>query len=265
VWADIDPISGNLDPESVESSITSKTKAIIAVHYGGYPAKLNELRTIADKYGIFLIEDCAHALGATFDGNAIGTVGDFSIFSFQAIKHMTTVDGGVLVLKNPDQLVEAKKIRWFGMLKGVSRTEVDIHSVGYKYNMNNVTASIGLVQLRSISQILDKHISNGKYYDKAISNIQGLDFARCDGSSQSSYWLYTLLSDYSSDLEKALNFEGVQASKLHRPNNKHSIFFGSKKNLPGLDKFYRRLLHIPCGWWVTNGQCDEIISILKKG
>lgn len=265
VWADIDPISGNLDPESVESSITPKTKAIVVVHYGGYPAKLRELRAIADKYGIFLIEDCAHALGATYDGDAVGTFGDFSIFSFQAIKHMTTVDGGVLGLKNPDKLVAAKKIRWFGMLKGVPRTEVNINSIGYKYNMNNVTAAIGLVQLRGISAILDKHISNGKYYDKSISKIQGLDFAKCDHGSQSSYWLYTLLSEYSGDLEKALNSRGVQASKLHRPNNKHSIFFDSKKNLPGLDKFYKRLLHIPCGWWVAESQCDEIISILKKG
>ncbi|QWD04227.1 DegT/DnrJ/EryC1/StrS family aminotransferase [Polynucleobacter paneuropaeus] len=265
VWADIDPISGNLDPASVESSITPKTKAIIVVHYGGYPARLKELRAIADKYGVPLIEDCAHALGATYDGNAVGSVGDFSIFSFQAIKHMTTIDGGVLVLKNSDQLDAAKKIRWFGMLKGVPRTEVDINSIGYKYNMNNVMASIGLVQLGSISNILDKHISNGKYYDQSISNIQGLNFAKVDQTSQSSYWLYTLLSEYSSDLEKALNSRGVQASKLHRPNNKHSIFFDSKKNLPGLDKFYKQLLHIPCGWWVSDSKREEIISILKQG
>jgi perosamine synthetase len=265
VWADIDPISGNLDPESVISAISPKTKAIIVVHYAGYPARLKELREIADKYGIFLIEDCAHALGATYAGKGVGSVGDFSLFSFQAIKHMTTIDGGVLVVKNPDQLLAAKKIRWFGMLKGVSRTEVDISSVGYKYNMNNVTATIGLSQLLGISSLLDKHKSNGMYYDNLISKIPGLDFARCDRDAESSYWIYTLLSEFSSDLEKALNTSGIQASKLHRPNNKHTIFMESNKNLPGLDKFYKKLLHIPCGWWVTDARREEIISILKKG
>lgn len=265
MWADIDPASGNLDPESVERSITPKTKAIIVVHYGGYPARLGELREIADKYGISLIEDCAHALGAIYGGREVGKVGDFSIFSFQAIKHMTTIDGGVLAIKNPDLLVAAKKIRWFGMLKGVPRTEIDISSVGYKYNMNNVTAAIGLVQLMNISNILDKHKCNGRYFDSSISKIAGLDFAKCDQTSESSYWLYTLLSEYSDDIERALNSENIQASKLHRPNNKHSIFLDSNKDLPGVDKFYRRLLHIPCGWWVTDEKREEIISILRKG
>lgn len=265
VWADIDPVSGNLDPESVISVISSKTKAIIVVHYGGYPARLQELRDIADKYGIFLIEDCAHALGATYAGKGVGTIGDFSIFSFQAIKHMTTIDGGVLVIKNPNQLMAAKKIRWFGMLKGVPRTEVDISSIGYKYNMNNVTATIGLVQLMGISKLLEKHKLNGQYYDNSIAKIPGLDFAICDQDGKSSYWIYTLLSEFSGDLEKTLNAAGIQASKLHRPNNKHTIFMGSNKNLSGLDKFYRRLLHIPCGWWVTDEKREEIISILQKG
>jgi dTDP-4-amino-4,6-dideoxygalactose transaminase len=265
IWGDIDPISGNLDPESVENAITSKTKAIVVVHYAGYPARLRELREIADRYGIVLIEDCAHALGAISGGNKIGSIGDFSIFSFQAIKHMTTIDGGALTVKNPDLLIAAKKTRWFGMLKGVSRTEINIDSIGYKYNMNNIVATVGLIQLEGIDNVLSRHISNGKYYDNSISKIPGLDFAQCEQGSESSYWIYTLLSEFSEDIEKALNTAGIQASKLHRPNNKHSIFFDSSKDLPGLDTFYRRLLHIPCGWWVTDEKREEIISILKKG
>lgn len=265
VWADVDPVSGNIDPGSIRQSITSRTKAILVVHYAGYPVRLAEIRAIADEYGIALIEDCAHALGATYDGKPIGTIGDYAIFSFQAIKHMTTVDGGILAVADPEKLVQAKKFRWFGMLKGVSRTTVDIENVGYKYNMNNVTATIGLVQLRHIQSVLDRHIENGRYYDSQLQNIAGVDFARCDAAAMPSYWLYTLQTDHSDDLEKALSKAGIMASKLHRPNNYHSIFRSSERQLPGLDRFYRRLLHIPCGWWVSDADRERIIGVIKKG
>jgi perosamine synthetase len=265
VWADIDPATGNLDPESVREHITPRTKAIICVHYAGYPVRLAELRAIADEFGIALIEDCAHALGARYDGMSIGNVGDFSIFSFQAIKHMTTVDGGALAFKDEKHMTAAKKFRWFGMLKGVPRTEVDIDSVGYKYNMNNVTATIGLSQLGYIDHVIERHIENGRYYDNELRNVSGVDFAICDAYGQSSYWLYTLLTDSSADLEKSLGAGGVSASKLHRPNNLHSIFKSAHAALPGLSRFYNRLLHIPCGWWVDDATREQIVSIIRKG
>ena len=264
VWADVDPTSGNMDPDSVKKKITPNTKAILCVHYAGYPVRLRELREIADAHGIALIEDCAHALGAYYDGKHVGNIGHYSIFSFQAIKHMTTVDGGALVISDASKLNQAKRFRWFGMLKGVPRTEIDITSVGYKYNMNNVNATIGLVQLSVIDGILNRHIQNGKYFDTVFSTIP-IDFAKSENIAQSSYWLYTLLSEHSSDLEKAFNAAGVSASKLHRPNNLHSIFKSSKDELPGLKKFYDRLLHIPCGWWVTDEDRERMLDIVRKG
>jgi perosamine synthetase len=265
VWADVDPVLGNMNPDSVRAKITPKTKAILCVHYAGYPAKLRELREIADHHGIALIEDCAHALGAHYAGNPIGNVGHYAIFSFQAIKHMTTVDGGVLVVSDASKVDQAKRFRWFGMLKGVPRTEVDIDSIGYKYNMNNVNATIGLAQLADIDRLLERHIQNGQFFDSAFLAVTGIEFARCEDIAQSSYWLYTLLSDHSSDLERAFNASGVTASKLHRPNNFHSVFRSSRDNLPGLDRFYRRLLHIPCGWWVSDEDRERMVDIVKKG
>ena len=265
VWADVDPQSGNVNPDSIRQSITGKTKAIVVVHYAGYPVRLAEIRAIADEFDIPLVEDCAHALGATYDGKPVGTVGDFGIFSLQAIKHMTTVDGGMLTVADPKLMTAAKKFRWFGMLKGVPRTEVDIQTVGYKYNMNNVNATIGLVQLKYISDVINRHISNGQYYDEWFQSVPGVDFARCDIVAKPTYWLYTLLSDHAQEIEKALNAADVVASKLHRPNNLHSIFNNSKKPLPGLEKFYKRLLHIPCGWWVSDTDRERIVDVIKKG
>jgi dTDP-4-amino-4,6-dideoxygalactose transaminase len=175
---------------------------------------------------------------------------------------MTTVDGGMLVVRDPARLIEAKKMRWFGMLKGVPRTEVDIRTVGYKYNMNNVNAAIGLVQLRAIDSVLATHKTNGQYFDAAFATMPRIEFAVSDASSRPSYWLYTLLSERVDQIEKELISNGISASKLHRPNNLHTIFSASNKPLPGLDRFYQKLLHIPCGWWVTQDDRARIVDIV---
>lgn len=265
VFADVDSFSGNLSPEAVEASITPRTKAILVVHYAGFPARLAELRAIADKHGIALIEDAAHALGASYNGRGIGSIGDYAIFSLQAIKHMTTVDGGVLTLRDCSRLAEARKLRWFGMAKGVPRTEVDIERAGFKYNMSNVSAVIGLAQLESIGARIHRHIENGRFFDEAIGGIAGLDITRFDPRAQPSYWLYTVLSDNSEDIERRLAAVGVSASKLHRPNHLHSVFAPMRRPMPGLESYYRRLTHVPCGWWVTDEDRERIVDALRKG
>lgn len=265
VWADVDPKTGNIDPVSVSEKITEKTKAIMCVHYAGYPARLQELKRIAEQFQISLIEDCAHALGAEYDGHHVGSFGDYGIYSFQAIKHMTTVDGGALAFSDTSKLSEAKRFRWFGMLKGVPRTEVDITSVGYKYNMNNVNAAIGLEQLKTIDTVLNRYRENGEFYDEKLSDISGIEYAITEDVAKPTYWIYTLLSEDSENIERALNSAGVSASKLHRPNNLHSIFRTSWAELPGLELFYKKLLHIPSGWWVRDEDRQLIVDVLKKG
>lgn len=264
-FADVDPMTGNLDPEAVEASIGPRTRAILVVHYAGYPVDLQAMRNIADRHGIALIEDCAHALGARFGGQAVGTFGDAAIFSFQAIKHMTTVDGGALVLRDPAKVRAARKLRWFGLEKGVPRTEVDITEGGFKYNMTNVAGIIGLHQLDTIELAIAKHIEHGRAFDAALAGIPGLSPARVDAESEPSYWIYTLLSNDSSDVERRLAEVGVAASKLHRPNHLHSVFAAYRRDLPGLEAFYNRLVHIPCGWWVSDEDRARIIDALAKG
>jgi dTDP-4-amino-4,6-dideoxygalactose transaminase len=237
----------------------------VVVHYAGFPASLRELRRVADRHGVALIEDCAHALGASFGENGIGTVGDYAIFSLQAIKHMTTVDGGMLTMRDVSNAERARRMRWFGMSKGVPRTEVDIEQVGFKYNMHNVAAVIGLAQLETIEARINRHIENGRFFDKAISTIPGLGVTRVDPECAPSYWLYTILSEDSSAVERCLASIGVSASKLHRPNHYHSIFAPMRRSMPGLDTYYRRLTHIPCGWWVSDEDRERIVDALRKG
>ncbi len=265
VFADVDPDTGNLSPEAVQAAVTERTAAICVVHYAGYPADLTALRQIADQHGIGLIEDCAHALGARYAGKAIGTIGDSAIFSLQAIKHMTTVDGGVLGLRDPALTLLAKQLRWFGLTKGVARTEVDLKRPGFKYNMSNVTATIGLQQLDHIDGLIARHCDNGRYFDRELAAIGGIQSATVVAEAEPSYWIYTLLADNSDEVEQCLAAIGVSASKLHRPNHFHSAFAPFAGPLPGLDSFYRRLVHIPCGWWVSDDDRQRIVDALAKG
>jgi dTDP-4-amino-4,6-dideoxygalactose transaminase len=249
----------------VRSLISPRTKAILLVHYAGFPVRLKELREIADEHGIALIEDAAHALGARYGDAAIGTIGDFGIFSLQAIKHMTTVDGGVLTLRDTSRADEARRLRWFGLSKGVPRTEVDIKAPGYKYNMHNVAAVIGLAQLEQIGGLIQRHIDNGRFFDEQLSRIPGLAVTRFDDAAAPSYWLYSVLSDDSDAVEARLHGIGVAASKLHRPNHLHSVFAPMRRPMPGLDAYYRRLTHLPCGWWVSDDDRERIVDALARG
>jgi dTDP-4-amino-4,6-dideoxygalactose transaminase len=265
VWADVDPGDGTLDPGSVRERITDRTRALMVVHYAGYPARMAELLAVARDAGLPVIEDCAHALGATYGGAPVGSLGQYGVFSFQAIKHLTTVDGGALALGDPGQLTRARAFRWFGMLKGVDRAEVDITALGYKYNMHNVAATLGLVQLGGIDALLARHVANGRFYDAELARIPGLAPAAFDPRGRPAYWLYTLLCDDPEDAGRALQARGVAAAKLHKPNHRHTLFGPMARELPGLERFYRRLLHIPCGWWVDDESRQRIVDALRKG
>ena len=265
VFADVDPKTGNLDPASVAERITDRTCAICVVHYAGYPADLTALRRLADHHGIDLIEDCAHALGATFAGRPIGAFGDSAIFSFQAIKHLTTVDGGALVLRDPVRADRARRLRWFGLTKGMPRHEINVGEAGFKYNMSNVSATIGLRQIDFIDARIDRHVANGRFFDEALAATPGLKPAWVLDGASPTYWLYTLLCDNSDEVAARLRTLNVEASKLHRPNHLHDLFRPYGSDMPGLEEFYRRLLHLPCGWWVDDATREQMADALTRG
>lgn len=265
VWADIDFNTGCLCPDDVEKKITEKTKAIIAVDYAGTPINIKRFQEIEKKYNIPIIQDSAHALGATYKNEKIGSHFKYTTFSFQAIKHMTTVDGGMICIRDDEEYERAKLIRWFGIKKGVSRLENDIHTQGYKYHMNNVNAKIGLVQLQEINSVIKKYIDNGKFYDEALKNVKDVELLSYYENSQPSYWLYTLKVERRAAFIKKLNNNGIMASELHKRNDEHSIFKDSKTQLPNVDKFEKKWVHIPCGWWVSNEDREKIVKCIKEG
>lgn len=264
VWADIDFDTGNLCPEDVERKISSKTKAIVVVDYAGVPVDIKRFQALEKKYGIPIIEDAAHAFGASFDGKKLGSHFSFVAFSFQAIKHLTTVDGGLLCIRDEELYEKAKIIRWFGLDKKIARQLNNISIQGYKYHMNNVNACIGIVQLEEFDTRLSAYVSNGRYYDNELKNIKDIELLKYYESSNPSYWLYTLKVKRREDFINKLKQNGIEASPLHKRNDVHHIFRYSKAHLPNVDRFELEWVHIPCGPWVGESEREMIASVIKE-
>jgi len=265
VWADVDPNTGLLDPKSVREKITERTKAIMLVHYAGMVCDMDEFNKISEETGIPVIEDAAHALGAKYQGKVIGSNSRFTCFSFQAIKHMTTVDGGAIAFKDPDEVTPARKLRWFGLDKKVSRLENDITRAGYKYGINNLTGIIGVIQLRHVQEVINKYIENGKFYDEALKGAQGVTLVPYYQNTEPSYWLYTMKVEDRDNFIKLMESIDVTASPLHHRSDTHSVFAGSRCDLPNMEEWYSRFVHIPCGWWVDAETREQIVETIKKG
>ena len=265
VWADVDAKNGLISPQSIEEKITSKTKAIVVVHYAGMVCDMDNINSISKKYNVPVIEDCAHALGAKYNNKKVGQNSMFNCFSFQAIKHLTTIDGGCIAFNSDRFIQEARELRWFGLQKNVSRLETDIKRVGYKYGMNNVNATIGIVQLKHMEKIISTYIENGKFFDDSLKNINGVHLVKYNNNTEPSYWLYTMKVENRDDFIKMMLENGVEASPLHHRNDTHTVFKHSKCDLPNMDLWYNTYVHIPCGWWVTKEDRGRIVDLIKKG
>ncbi|MHC4073365.1 MAG: DegT/DnrJ/EryC1/StrS family aminotransferase, partial [Planctomycetota bacterium] len=276
VWSDIDPWTGNIDPEDVKRKITKKTKAIICVHWGGYPCEMIDLACAADipyekgRPSIRIIEDAAHAFGSIFQHKFIGGYyrSRFTCFSFQAIKGLTTVDGGALTCKFRQDYDRGKLLRWYGIDRNAEckdlRCEEDIAEYGYKFHMNDVCATIGIEQLKYVQDILNLHRRNAAMYDRAFCELENVKLLRYEPGLQSSYWLYTIRVKGRDEFVKKMAEAGIMASKVHARNDLHSCFKDSRCDLPGVDEFYSEQVSIPVGWWVTEAEVKYIINEVIK-
>lgn len=275
VWADIDPTTGTLYAEAIRRAITPKTKAVMFVAWAGNPGEMDILYETCQERGIKLIIDAAHAFGARFDGKCISEFADYTCYSFQAIKHITTGDGGALVCKDKEDLTQAKCLKWFGLDRDSAKDangdwkgqqwDVDVKEPGYKFNMNNIAAALGLSQMRHINKIIDAHRANAKIYDELFKSTRVHSLYR-PPRSVSSNWVYTLLAPDSADgsirdaIVRDLNAEGIMAGLVHVPNDGYTCFQRSEKELLGVRKFERRHFSIPCGWWLDDRDIKHIAS-----
>ena len=268
VWADVDRETGMVTAETIEPLITSKTRAIYILHKEGAPAEIEDIYKLAKKYKLRVVEDAAHAFGAMRKGKKIGSMGDFVCFSFQAIKHITTGDGGALLCGNQSDYECAKKIKWFGIdrdaREGRDVWREDIQDWGLKGNMNDISATIGISQIKHINFILHSFHENGRRYDELLSNVTNVKTLKRNLDDYQTYWAYTFLVENRKEVISELAKEGVSSSQIHVRNDHYSMFNSNSSNLENTNWFDQRELAIPCGWWIDSKLQERIVEIIKK-
>jgi dTDP-4-amino-4,6-dideoxygalactose transaminase len=275
-WVDVNPNNLNMDLDDLERKLSPTTKIIYLVHWGGYPVDLDRVKRIQDKcyklYGFkpAVIEDCAHAFGSKYKNIPIGSYGNYSTFSFQAIKHLTSVDGGILICPHEKQYKRARVLRWYGIDRDDNRKdfrcEADIPEWGYKFHMNDVNASIGLSNLKEVDkEVISKHKANAKYYNEQLKNVNGVTLLENKEGYDSAYWIYTLKVERQNDFMEMMKNQGIMVSRVHERNDKHTCVKEFRSSLPNLDKVVKEMICIPVGWWVTNEQREYIVKSIKQG
>lgn len=259
-FCDVGPDSLNMDPDHLRTRITDKTKAIVVVHYGGAPVA-QEIFDIAKDAGIPVIEDCAQAIGPEWPG----TRGEFACFSFQAVKHITTGDGGMLVL--PEELrAKAKRVRWFGIDREAKLAGVwanDITEIGFKYQMTDIAAVMGVFGLAALDyQIAYRRILRAEY-EHGLEGVEGVRLI--DRHPESACWLCTVAVDRRDDLRTKLKEHGIESDLTHYRNDRYSIFKEFRGVFPNMDAIDSKYLVLPMHMGMFQGDVERICDVIRSG
>jgi perosamine synthetase len=271
VFADIQPFTGNICPQSIKKKITPKTKAIMPVHWAGYPCDMDEINKIAKEHGLAVIEDAAHALGATYKERSIGSVSPLTVFSFQAIKHLTTGDGGAVCSLTEADEKQLLKRRWFDIDRETALPSIlgervyDAANIGFKYHMNDFAASLGLGNIGELHDTLQKHRSIAKFYRDNLKIIKGITLLDYKNDRESSYWIFTMLVEDRENFIKALKDRGVPTSVVHQRIDQNGVFGHRTPDLHGQEFFDRKQIALPIHAGLTHSDLETIIQSIQKG
>lgn len=263
VFADIDVETGNISVDDVRAKINHKTRAVIAVSWGGTPCDLEALQTLCDEKSVYLIQDNAQALGATYRGLPITNWGDFSCFSFQVTKHLTTGDGGLIVANDEIDRELLRMLRWFSIDRDnnhpdeTGERQYTLWDIGFKAHMNDYEAALGLGNLNGIQERISRRRDVALRYCVELRINPVYD-------SGSSYWLYDLLIQDRSEFMRAMKSRNIPVSVVHVGIDKHPIFNGTS-DLPNQRYWDKHHVCLPCHSSLTDEDVERVIHAVNLG
>ena len=277
-WIDTDNTTANVCINDIKSKLNEHTKVLYIVHWGGYPVDLDRLKELQEEhlilygYKFMIIEDCAHAFGAEYKNKKLGNHGNICVFSFQAIKHLTTGDGGIIILPNKELYDNAKLLRWFGINRDKRnynrkdfRLENDVLEWGYKFHMNDINATIGLYNLPHMNNLLEKNRENNDYLYKELQNIDNIFLFEKDDDRKSACWLFTMKVERKNTFIEKMKENGIMTSQVHNRNDLNTCVSSFVCDLPNITELEKSLICIPVGWWLEKKELDYIVNIIKCG
>lgn len=264
VFVDSSEQSLNLDETQIESQISSKTKAIIAVHLYGVPVNMTYLRSICDKYKLILIEDCAEAHGAMVHGSYVGTMGDIGVFSFFGNKILSTGEGGALLTNNMELADRIRLFRGQGM---------DPHRrywfpvVGFNYRMTNVAAAIGLAQVERFSELLDKRRKISDAYFRLLPHVEGCFVNKLEFSAGSVPWLKNIFLEdpnKQSQVMESMQSSGVESRPVFIPMHRLPPYLDQQSKFPWSDYWSTRGISLPLHTGMDNEDVEIVANTLNS-
>lgn len=273
IFADVDRETLSIDLDDVKRKITARTKAIIPVHYSGRPCDIDALKEIAGNK-IAIIEDAAHACGAEYKGKKCGSLADIGCFSFHAVKNLAMGDGGALTLNNKAMYERAKRLRWLGIDKGTwDRAKVDksywweyaVDEIGLKCHMNDIAASIGLVQLRKLEVMNSRRRKIAKIYTEGFEDCDWIETPPEDTTDYKSSWhIYCIkVKERSRDnLSEHLKKYGIDTGVHYKPIHLYPCY-GNKPSLPVAEEAFKDIISLPMYPDLSDREVDKVITAIK--
>lgn len=283
ILVDVDPETLQMDSKDLLKKITPRSKAVIPVHYGYHPCDMDEIIKIAKSHNLAVIEDAANCAGGSYKGKKIGSLdSDFTCFSFEAKKNMTTGDGGMITTNKEGEIIDRiRRIRWVGMNKDTVKRfaeqndkpwEYDITELGFKYNMNDICASMGIVQLKKLDDMNSKRKRIVDLYNKEFSKERWLKIPAQKNYVEPAYWLYILrIEDGNRDeFMKHLYKNGVSANTNGKPLHLMNFYneFYKKRNIevscPVAEREWNKLAVLPLFPSMTDEEISKVIETVKS-
>lgn len=277
VFADVQPDTANIDPRAVEAAITSRTKAIVAVDFAGHPADLDELRAIADKHGVFLIEDSAHSIGSTYKDRPVGSIADITTFSFFPTKNLTTAEGGAISSIHPELLLKAKRFSRQGLIrnpeefliKGEGAWHQEVHEYGLNYRLPDVLCALGIHQLKSLESFKKKRMSIFLRYKKLLSQNSQIQLPTMRSYVNPMWHLYSIQvePEKRQSIFQELRKIGIGVQVNYIPAYWHPVFMKEKYQrglCPEAEEYYAGQISLPLHVQLTDDEIEFISGIVQK-
>jgi perosamine synthetase len=272
VFADIEESTFGIDPADVSERITKKTKAIIPIHYGGCPCRIQELRQIADDHNIILIEDAAEAFGAKIQNCMVGTIGDSGMMSFCQNKIITTGEGGAMVTNSRDVYEKMKLIRSHGRLETAdyfsTTATMDYISLGYNFRISTMTAALGRSQLRKVEKIISRRRSDAEYYIQNLKKIRkNIAVPRVPDNFFSVYQLFSIRVKKRDELMGYLSERGIMTKVYFSPIHKTQFYrdiLGFNITLPVTEKIGNEIISLPFYPGITHEEMDVVMEAIAS-
>jgi UDP-4-amino-4,6-dideoxy-N-acetyl-beta-L-altrosamine transaminase len=272
VFADINKDNYNIDPEDVLRKITSKTRAVICVDFAGHPCDLNRLKSICKSNELYLIEDASHALGAEYNNQMVGSIADVTVFSFHAVKPITTGEGGMICTNIKAIADKCRLLRSHGIDKQPSERmnwKYDQVCLGRNYRLTDIQCALGISQLKRIENFNFQRENLFDLYNSKLCKVKGIKIPQCIGNVSHAFHLYTILLDNEEVRDRVYNYlksKGVGVNVHYIPIYKFTYYrsLGYNISLPNTEYVYSRILSLPLHVGLLSKDINYIVKCLKE-